>query len=244
LLTSNELGISDSQVWDCSHDGDNLWGTAGRGWCPIWTCHRQVFGRFLFLLDESKFREFIRPLIELLEETEADFFVILCGWEDLREAVDCNITVEDTVQRIRRRLNIIVEESSKDIIFGGFQRQGGFLTEEYAQKVSMTMFSRSWQLQREHIHFFDVCCPSPSAPIERVYTWEGQYSDEYKAVILFALGRAVSLFLDNLWYPSSVAACTPGDIQFLRFASRLRGGERHIQTPVVPQAAIQPPSAA
>lgn len=227
LVTSSDLGPAAATMFDCSNDGDNLCRTAGRSWAPLWVAHRQHFGKFFHFGDSKKFEEeFDTNYLKIVDDSESEFVVLMLGWEDIEDAYHQGKDSLQIFTELTPKLAYIVAITGRKVIFGGLMKKGGHQVERLIDEIHILLFRHSLELRQFWIFFMDCSSPSPNAPFEEVYTWEGDFTIAFKAVVLFALSRATSLFLDNMWTPSPFYTVTQAEINFLFFAQRRRGGDR------------------
>jgi len=218
LVTDRDL--TGDQVFECSYDGDNVFGTAARGWLPMELIHRETSSVF-FSRNSWQWEQTLTFYEHLARSQKVKFISLMLGHRDLGELI--NLPPSGIARRIANMLISLQERTGVKVIFGGIPALGPAEYQLLARAVHLRLFARVDELRSKQVIFFDCCHPSPSVDFRLVYRGDDAHTMQFKAVALFNLSRVTAMSFDCMWAPTDLYPAGDHQKQFYRFCSRRRG---------------------
>jgi len=220
-IVVTDRDLAGEQVFCCCFDGDNIYGTAARGWLPMEVIHRETSSIF-FARNILQWEETLKYYEQLSRSNGVKFISIMLGHRDLAELM--NLAPSEIAGRVARRLLSLQERTKVRIIFGGIPALGPAERQLLlAQAVHLKLFQEVENLRKKGVTFFDCCHPSPNVHFKQVYEGDDAHTQKFKAVTLFNLSRVTAMSFDSLWAPTHVYPADEHERWFYRFCSRRRG---------------------
>lgn len=119
MLLVTDKGSAGQQAFECSLDGEGMFGKAAKGFLPMRVIHEEERDLFFHLGDEVKFGARLEAVVEAAKRHRLDRIVLMVGHRDVQVFLSEGNSEFSLMSVLFARLRSVVRNSGVQVVFGG-----------------------------------------------------------------------------------------------------------------------------